>query len=202
MAPIEIEKMLNVLSLRKEKGYSQFELSFLMGQRDFYVRDIENPKLKLVYTPQFSNILRQIFDCEIQAIIPDTNRRPGYSIRILEATDESGKFVYHAEILEENGSWKPIDNFSKDESKSLLLNSPSTITEQEVKDWVESKFISDYFDAPKTALKIFKDCEKDLDRTIRPMHLATSLQEYTKKKKSLRLVKEKNTDSLFIFAKD
>jgi hypothetical protein len=201
MAPIEIEKMLNVLSLRKEKGYSQFELSFLMGQRDFYVRDVEDVKHTLIYTGPFSNILRQIFNCEIQTIIPDTNRKPSYSIRILEATDESGKFVYRAEKQEEGGDWEFITTFGN-EPKDLLLDSPSTITEKEVKDWVMNKFNSDYFDAPKTALKIFKDCEKDLDGAIRPIHLATSLQEYTKRKKSPRLVKEKNTDSLFVFAKD
>lgn len=193
--------MLNVLSLRKEKGYSQFELSFLMGQRDFYVRDVEDLKHTLIYTGPFSNILRQIFDCEIQAIIPDINRKPDYSIRILEATDESGKFVYRAEKQEEKSEWKLIATFSN-EPKDLLLDSPSTITEKEVKTWVINKFNSDYFDLPKTALQILKDCEKDLDRAIRPIHLVTSLQEYTKRKKSPRLVKEKNTDSLFVFVKD
>lgn len=201
MAPIEIEKMLNVLSLRKEKGYSQFELSFLMGQRDFYVRDIENPKLKLVYTPQFSNILRQIFDCEIQAIIPDTNRKPDYSIRILEATDESGKIVYRAERQEEGGIWMLMATFS-DEPKDLLLDSLSTTTEQDVKNWVINKFNSDYFDLPKNALEILNDCQSDLASAVRPLDLSSALQNYTRMKKSPRLVKKKNTDARFEFIKD
>lgn len=201
MPQIEIEKMLNVLLLRRCKGYSQFELSFLMGQRDFYVRDVENPNHTLIYTNPFSNIFCQIFDCNTQAIIPDTNRKPSYSIRLLETTNESGKFVYCAEKQEEGSEWELITTFSE-EPKSLLLDSPSAVTEQDVNNWVVSKFNSDYFDVPKTALKILKDGEKDLKGAIRPIHLASSLQTYTRMKKSPRLVKKKNTNSLFVFVKE
>lgn len=201
MPQIEIEKMLNILSLRKRKGYSQFELSFLMGQRDFYVRDVEDPNHTLIYAVPFTNIFRQIFDCETQAIIPDTNQDTSYSIRILEATDESGKVIYRAERQEEGGVWMLMATFS-DEPKDLILESPSSVTEQEVNDWVTDKFNSDYFDLPKNALKILKDCEKELKDVIRPIHLSSALQTYTRMKKSPRLVKEKNTDSLFVFVKD
>ncbi len=34
MDPIELEKMINVIGLRHEHGYNQFELSFLLGFRD------------------------------------------------------------------------------------------------------------------------------------------------------------------------
>lgn len=201
MPQIEIEKMLNVLFLRKGKGYSQFELSFLMGQRDFYVRDVEDPNHTLIYAVHFTNIFRQIFDCRVEAITPDTNRTPSDSIRILEATDESGKIIYRAERQEKGDKWELIDTFSE-EPKDLLFDSPSSITEQEVKDCVVSKFNSDYFDLPKNALKIMKDCQKDLDGPVRPIHLSSALQTYTRMKKSPRLVKEKNTDGRFEFVKD
>ncbi len=201
MPPIEIEKILNVLSLRKGKAYSQFELSFLMGQRDFYVRDVEDPNHTLIYAVPFTNLFRQIFTCDIQAIIPDSNRKPSYSIRILKATDKSGKVIYRAERKEEGGEWKLIATLSE-EPKDLLLDFPSLVTEQEVKNWVISKFNSDYFNSPKNALKILNDCQNDLDGPIRPIYLSSALQNYTRMKKSPRLVKEKNTNGRFEFVKD
>lgn len=201
MPQIEIEKMLNVLFLRRGKGYSQFELSFLMGQRDFYVRDVEDPNHTLIYAVPFTNLFRQIFDCEVRAIVPDINRKPSYSIRILEATDVSKKVIYRAERQEEGRKWELIATFSE-EPKDLLLDSPCVMTEQEVRDWVVSKFNSDYFGLAKNALRILKDCQKDLDGPVRPVQLSSVLQIYTRMKKSPRLVKEKNTDGRFEFIKD
>src|SRR5690606_21986776 len=94
MPMIEVEKMLNVLQLRQGKGYSQFEVSFLMGQRDLYVRDVENPNRTLGYSVAFTNVFRQIFDCDTPTIVPNVNREPTYSIRILQATDEADQKFY------------------------------------------------------------------------------------------------------------
>ncbi|SEL57514.1 hypothetical protein [Parapedobacter koreensis] len=198
MPQIEVEKMLNVLVLRKRKGYSQFELSFLMGQRDFYVRDAENPNHTLIYAVPFTNIFRQIYGCDTKAIVPDINKKPDYSIRILEATDESGNSVYRAEKKIEGGNWELIDTFSV-EPKELLLKSPSRITDQQVKDWVNIKFNSGYFDVAKNALQILKDCEKELESTIRPLFLADALKDYTLRKKAPRLAKKKDENGRFVF---
>lgn len=40
---IELIKTYNVMDLRLPFGYSCFELSFLLGLRDLYVRDLKNP---------------------------------------------------------------------------------------------------------------------------------------------------------------
>ncbi len=201
MPQIEVEKMLNVLLLRKRKGYSQFELSFLMGQRDFYVRDAENPSHTLIYAVPFTNIFRQIFGCDTKAIVPDINRKLAYSIRILEATDESGNTIYRAEKKIEGGNWELIDNFGP-EPKDLILESEEvtiTITEQEIKDWVTTKFNDGYFDAAKNTVQILKDCEKELESVVRPLFLADALKDYTVRKKAPRLAKKKDGNGRFIF---
>lgn len=38
MSDIELLKMLNIIKLRHKRGLSQFELAFLLGQRDFNLR--------------------------------------------------------------------------------------------------------------------------------------------------------------------
>lgn len=201
MPQIELEKMLNVLVLRKRKGYSQFELSFLMGQRDYYVRDVENPNHTLVYTVPFTNIFRQIFDCYIQAIVPDINRKPAYSIRILEATDESENSVYRAEIKLEGGDWELIDEFGLEKKETLIeIEIPEKVaTKEVVKSWVFEKIEASYFDSGKNALAILKDCEKELESWVRPLFLANALMSCNGTKGLPKLMKKKDDNGRFVY---
>lgn len=203
MPQIEVEKMLNVLLLRKNKGFSQFELSFLMGQRDFYVRDVENPNHTLVYAVPFTNIFRQIFDCDVQAIVPDINCRPRYSIRILEATDESNKTFYRAVKQIEGKDWELIDEFGTEEKDILLKFEESRIfsTEEMVKNWVLGKIEAGYFDAAKNALQIFKDCSAELEGKVRPLFLADALKACNGTKGLPKLIKKKDRNGRFVYTK-
>lgn len=203
MPQIEVEKMLNVLLLRKNKGFSQFELSFLMGQRDFYVRDVENPNHTLVYAVPFTNIFRQIFDCDVQAIVPDINCLPSYSIRILEATDDSGNTYYRAEKQIEGKNWELIDEFGIEEKDLLLKFEESEIiaAEETVKDWVFGKIDAGYFDVAKNASQIFKDCSAELEGKVRPLFLAEALKACNGTKGLPKLAKKKDRNGRFVFGK-
>jgi hypothetical protein len=201
MPQIEVEKMLNVLLLRKRKGYSQFELSFLMGQRDLYVRDVENPDHTLGYAIPFTNIFRQIFDCAVQAIVPDTNCRPSYSIRISGATDESGNPYYRAEKQIEGKDWEQIDDFGIEEKDVLLKFEQSEIVAKEevVKDWVLGKIEAGYFDVAKNALQIFKDCSAELNGKVRPVFLANALKACNGTKGLPKMDKKKDRNGRFVY---
>ncbi|MGK9124330.1 hypothetical protein M1D52_09420 [Olivibacter sp. SA151] len=203
MPQIEVEKMLNVLLLRKRKGYSQFELSFLMGQRDFYVRDIENPNHTLVYAVPFANIFRQIFDCEIQAIVPNINSRPSYSIRILGATNKTGNTFYRAEKQIEGNDWELITEFGTEEKKILLKYEESEIfaSEEAVVNWVLGRIEAGYFDVAKNALQIFKDCSAELNGKVRPLFLANALKSCNGTKGLPKLTKEKDRNGRFVYEK-
>lgn len=199
---IEVERMLNVLILRHEKGYNQFELAFLLGQRDLYIRDAENPNKKLTYSVAATNQFQQIFGSGIQTIVPNVNQAPTYSTRILQATDEAGQNLYRAYKKVSNGKWKLLISFGE-EPKDLLLPSNSTITSEQIKSWLDEKYEGNYFYFPKTALKIFKDCEGHFNESIRPIFLAEALQSYTVKKKSPRLIKLRDKfNSWDVFAKE
>ncbi|WP_143053838.1 hypothetical protein [Parapedobacter koreensis] len=199
---IEVERMLNVLILRHEKGYNQFELAFLLGQRDLYIRDAEDPNKKLTYSVAATNQFRQIFGSGIQTIVPNVNQAPTYSTRILQATDEAGRNLYRADKKVGNGKWKSLISFGE-EPKDLLLPSNSTITSEQIQSWVDEKYEGNYFYFPKTALKIFKDCEGHFNEPIRPIFLAEDLQSYTIKKKAPRLIKLRDKfNSWDVFAKE
>lgn len=200
MEPIELEKMINVLNLREERGYSQFELSFLMGFRDFYVRDVENPLHTLQYSVPNNGYLMQIFKCGIDRIVPaklPVTETPIH--RVSTATDEGGKLIFKVEKLKDDDKWVVLKIFSE-EPKDLLLPSPTKFSEEEVKSWVSRKFEqSRFFSKPKTALDILRACEKDLDGPVRPIFFASALMDYTAKKKTPRLVKAKNDMGRTVF---
>ena len=197
MPRIEVEKMLNVCLLRKKKGYSQFELSFLMGQRDFYVRDVEDLSHTLIYSVPFTNIFREIFDCNIQAIVPDLTSA-NYTIQISMAKDHSANPIYKTEKVFDDGRVELIAILSA-EPKDLLLKSSSIITEQSVKDWVLNQISIGYFSKPKNALQILKDCEKELGSTIRPLFLANALKACNGTKGTPKLTSKKDGNGRFVF---
>lgn len=91
ISQFELEKIINVNMLRHQTGISQCELSFLIGQRTYHIRDCENLNNTLTYSIPQNNLFRQIFDCGIEPIVPDMNKIPKYSARISFATDEIEK---------------------------------------------------------------------------------------------------------------
>ena len=195
MPRIEAEKMLNVCLLRKKKGYSQFELSFLMGQRDFYVRDAEDLSHTLIYSVPFNNIFREIFDCDIRAIVPDLTSA-NYTIQISKVNDHSGNMVYKAEKVFDDGHTEFLGMLTA-EPKNLLLESQSKISEQAVKDWVIAQFATGYFHDAKNALQILRDCEKGLNGPIRPLFLAKALKSCNGTKGTSKLIRKKDGNGRF-----
>ncbi|WP_367211278.1 hypothetical protein [Sphingobacterium sp. R2] len=198
MPRIEVEKMLNIFLLRKKRGYNQFELSFLMGQRDFYVRDAEDPTHTLIYSVPFNNIFREIFDCSIEQIVPDITQTD-YTIQISVARNESDSVVYKAEKLFKDGRKIELVAILSAEPKDLLLESPSIIIEQSVRDWVLHQISTGYFSEPKNALQILKDCEKEFDGAVRPLFLANSLKTCNGTKGTPKLTSKKDENGRFVF---
>jgi len=197
MPRIEVEKMLNIFLLRKKRGYNQFELSFLMGQRDFYVRDSEDPTHTLIYSVPFNNIFRDIFDCDIDQIVPDITNSD-YTIQLSVAKSQSDLAVYKAEKILKDGRIELVAILSA-EPKDLLLESPSIIKEQSVKDWVLHQISSGYFSEPKNALQILKDCEKEFDGSVRPLFLSNALKTCNGTKGNPKLTGKKDENGRFVF---
>src|SRR5690606_38565387 len=144
-----------------------------------------------------------IFKCGIDGFLPaklPITETPVH--RISTATDADDKTAYKAEKLGDDGKWETLKIFSE-EPKELLLPSPSTVSEEEVIDWVVRKFDGGrFFIKPKTALEILRAYEKDMNGPVRPIFLAAALKKYTAKKKSPRLLKPTNDVGRFVFVRE
>lgn len=191
MSDIELIKMLNIIKLRNNRGLSQFELAFLLGQRDLYVRDFERPDHTLILGLSENNTIKIIFKCELEDFVPLINGSTNHKIQILYQVDDQGNRNYIAEQKIGNGKWKEFLRFG-DEEKDILLESSSLITDTQIQSWIDKKYHNGYFNVAKSALEIFLDCEAHFGEPVRPLFLANAIQHYTKKKKAPRLVKNRD----------
>jgi len=191
MSDIELLKMLNIFKLRHKRGLSQFELAFLLGQRDLYVRDFERPDHTLILGLSENNTIRIIFKCELADFVPLSTSAISGAIQISYHIDEQDKRSYIAEEKTGNGKWKEFLRFG-DEEKDILLESSSLITDTQVQCWIDEKYNHGYFNVAKSALEIFLDCEAHFGEPVRPLFIANAIQHYTKKKKAPRLVKNRD----------
>lgn len=188
MSEFELFKMFNVFKLRKGIGMSQFEFAFLLGQRDFYIRDYERPDHTLILGHGENNTIRSIYDCRLHEIVPVS--LPKYAIRILRAIDENGNKHFKVQRSYDNKIWEDdFDLALGDEPKELGLPINSDVTQENVQDWINSAYQSGYFNIPKSALQIFHDCKKFFKDYVRPLFIANALRTYTNKKKAPRVVK-------------
>lgn len=204
MPQIEVEKMLNVLMLRKQKCYSQFELSFLMGQHDFYVRDAEDLQHTLIYAIPFTNVFRQIFNCDVEHIVPNIHTTPSYQVRISQAADKNNDIIYRAEKKIDGEDWELIAEFGTEEKDLQLALPESTVfvSEQKIKEWVQQKIETGYFDAARNALQIFEDCNTELDGIVRPLFLAKALKSFNGTKGLPKIDKKKDGNARFVYARE
>ncbi|MCL4639489.1 MAG: hypothetical protein M5Z89_10910 [Olivibacter sp.] len=196
---IELIKTYNVMDLRLQYGYSHFELSFLMGLRDFYVRDAENPLHSLQYSVPNNNYLQLIFNCGINKILPKRTDSDKYTIRVFTA-EVDGLISYRIEKLESDGNWSLFREFSE-ESKLIELPLDSSISETAVREFIQGKFANGYFKTSKTALDVFQLCKKHFKEAIKPLYVANALKVLTSKRKSPKLGTKKTEMGRTIYLK-
>lgn len=194
---IELIKTYNVMDLRLQYGYSHFELSFLMGLRDFYVRDAENPLHSLQYSVPNNNYLQLIFNCGINKILPKRTDSDKYTIRVFTA-EVDGLTSYRIEKLEPDGSWTLFREFSE-EPKLIELPMKTSISETAIKEFIQGKFVDGYFKMGKTTLEVFRLCHEHFNDTLRPLYVANALKVLTSKRKSPKLETKKNVMGRTVF---
>lgn len=189
---IELEKIYRVRDLRISYGYSAFEASFLLGRRDFYVRDAENPLHTLQYSVNENNYLLQVFNCSLKKIMPGKVEPATYQIRVLTSINEAGLTVYKIERQLPGGKYTFYRSITEEPKALELPVTGPLASAAEVNDHISKLFAKGYFSQPKTAITIFRLCEKELKVAIRPFYLANALGIFTGKRKGHRLVTETN----------
>jgi len=198
VSSIEFDKVYRVMDKRKLSGYTERELSFLLGYRPLYVRDVENPIHTLRYTTKDTNYLLQIFECELSEIMPGKITEPFYQVKV--EVKESGREVTYT-------VYQMI-------TKTINLYREFTVTDQgptsdsdfqmisKVEDFIEVLIDQTYFITPKTTLQLFKVCLEKFGNSIKPRYLSEALKKYTPLKAPNRLSAEKNESGRTVYYLD
>jgi len=200
ISAIEFEKVYMVMDKRIALGYSGRDLSFLLGYRPLYVRDVEDPRHMLRYTPKDTNYLQLIFDCKLEEIMLPKTVESVYRIRVDTLIREGDNPIYKISRKLNNNtvvSYRTI-NLNEDTNGSLLK---ATVKSELVLDYIRDLFEGNYFNEPKTALEVFNKCKKKLGESVQPCDLACAIAFYTAKRKSPKLNQVKNKSSRTVYSK-
>jgi len=196
VSSIEFDKIYRVMEMRILLGYTDRELSFLLGYRPLYVRDIENPLHTLRYTPKDTNYLLRIFDCKLPDIMSGKIDEPFYQI-IVNIKSYAGGITYtiFRDLPEQPALFK---EFTRElENSSEPFENP--VYFEEINNFITNLLSGDYFTSPKTALEIFKYCQSHLGTLVKPQILSVVMGRFTPGKKSTGLIQTKNESGRTVY---
>ena len=181
-------------------GYSDKALSFLLGYRSTYVRDVEDPTHTLRYSPKDINYLMQIFNCRLPELMPDKILQSFFHIKVSISVNEDGETVY--KVFKESSDknfflYRTIKTGGSDE-----VHLQSKADAAEIRKYMTHLFETDFFTEAKTSLEIFKKCSSRFGSPLRPQHLIDAVSFYTAKRKKPRLIRMKNRSGRTIYVKE
>lgn len=190
---IEYDKVYKVRDLRLKFGYSQYELSWLLGYRDYYVRDVENPTLKLRYSAVDTNYLRLIFNCPLSDIIAPLIDPPMWYINIKAKEDESGRKTYLIYRLLDGK--QHLYQTIHDEDKLISYPTANTTTQEDVNSFIVELMNSGYFDTPRTHLEIFRKSTGNFGTELKPLMIINAIGTITRQHSYPKLVYGEATET-------
>jgi hypothetical protein len=193
---IEFDKIYRVMDKRKSLGYSDRDLSFLLGYRPLYVRDVEDPLHTLRYTAKDTNYLLKIFDCELPEIMAGIIPEAFYQIDVEKITKD-GNIAYRIYKEVFPGDQILLREFSNENKSDVDSEGYAKI-----EDFVQSLFDNGFFDEAKTALEVFMACRERLGSLVAPFDVANAVGNYTGRRKAPRLVQEKNESGRTVYKKE
>jgi hypothetical protein len=164
---IDFEKSYKVMDVRIEKGFSDRDLSFLLGYHPLYVRDVENPLHSKRYKPRDTNYLLHIFGCTLPEIMDGKLPDLKYKLSVIATGNKTGTNRYEIYKEERNGKNKLYRSFTE---LSLLqgVGLRSVATPMMVHDFVVELLGQGYFSSPKTGLELFFACRDHFKGHIKP----------------------------------
>lgn len=196
VASIEFEKVYMVMDRRVALGWSDRELSFLLGYRALYVRDVENPLHTLRYTPKDTNYLLSIFDCKLPDVMQPKVSELFYQVKVVVDEYADGGICY--EIFRELGNKKFVLYRTLVVGKDLLPVQ-TDFDELQIHSFVDHLFGSGYFSQQRTALEVFKKCIGKFGKVVPPGLVLAAISVYTGKRKSPKLTQAKNESGRTVY---
>jgi hypothetical protein len=172
-----------VMCKRLDLKYSAYELSFLLGKNDFFVRDVENPLDTKRYNPDDTNYLLLIFNEQLSSIMPPKTEPNTYHLEITSYLNEIRRMVYEIALKDTNGSGYKLFKIFEAEDKHVELDtSRSLLSFNEVQSYIDALLNTVFFNEPKRALDIFESCKTYFGENFHPRNMIKVLNFYTNKK--------------------
>ena len=179
-----LEKTLLLEKLRKKFGFSAYEISFMLGKHDFFIRDAENPLKTTLIDPEDTCHLMKAFRVPVDYITPPNMVVDNYQMIVTKEKAEKKKDRFQIDIQ------NPIPALSRsvvivEEEKHVEL--PTTLDlsdEQTVRDFIYALYLNGFFNSTKTALEIFDVCRRaeSFGANFHPRNMIRALDYYTNKK--------------------
>lgn len=175
---IEFDKTYKVMLLRLKRGWSAFELSWLLGYRDFYVRDVENPLHKLQYASADTNYLQLIFNCGYEYIIAPKIEPAVWKIAVEVKVNDAQARLYLIYLMLERK--KKLLYEVTEEEKKVEYPAVTTANESELVIYIGELIKEGYFNEPRTRLDLFNKCQKNFGTPLKPLYVINAVGKLTR----------------------
>lgn len=199
LTSLDFEKSYKVMDMRIKRGFSDRDLSFLLGYHPLYVRDIENPLHKLRYKAKDTNYLRHIFNCELSDIMHGALPFLSYQISVITTINDNKTKTYQI-YIEHKKKNKLFRTFTELDRGQRLL--PKSIaTPAEVKDFIKQLLNTGHFDSAKTGLELFREVTTHFNGHIKPTFIEEAIKDINKEHVGSKIKISKNEMSRWVYEK-
>ena len=189
--PYMIDFVCRIKLFRIAFGYSQEELTFLLGYQSKRITAIELFTSGPGYLIRDLAYLSHVFGCSHHQFFPDglvTNQE--IAIRTVQYR-QSGKLIHEIWENKKDGSEELLWKVPEQDPK--IFHFPEDIPDV-IKETTEmiAKLISErYFDDPKETAEVFKICREAIGYELKPRYLEKALELFTAGREGLYLKKVK-----------
>lgn len=199
VSSIDFKKCYNVMDLRIAHGFSDRDLSFLLGYQPLFVRDIENPLHSKRYKPKDTNYLLHIFGCHISAVLDESLPSLSYKLKVVSTTHSNGTRNYQIYIEHPDKKYRLFRSFTE-LAKDEHLPPKGIAKAGEVKEYLEILLKGEYFKTARTGLELFRKCIEHFRGHIKPVFIQSAIASINKESKSNEIIVGKNDMRRFVYS--
>lgn len=175
---IDFSKCYKVQRLRIARGFSDRDLSFLLGykENDLFVRKVENPLHSKRYKAKDTNYLLHIFECELPIVMDGKLPQLKYDLQVIETVNPKRTKSFDIFIRQSNRKWKLFHSHTELARDGLVLPN-SEVNVMEIKQYLIALLGSDFLSSPKTGLELFRKCTEHFKKHFKPIFIASAINE-------------------------
>ncbi len=182
--------------LRKKLGLSAYEVSFLLGKHDFFIRDAENPLKTTLIDPEDSCHLMKVFRLPLDHITPPNMPVDDYQMIVTKEKAEKKKDRFQIDIQNTIAGLSKSVVLAEEEKHVELPTTLELSDEQKVRGFIHALYLKGFFNSTKTGLEIFDECRRaeNFGANFHPRNMIRALDYYTNKKSGKPILDNSRTN--------